>query len=82
MAIDPVSGNASISSFLDHVLAVNDRAGHTGAIAMQFWPQLAEKPVKSLAIYRPRSSRQSCASDGTEWRLPMRQGWVHAHARK
>ena len=35
---------------MDHILAVKDGAGHTGAVTMQFWPQFAEEPVEGLAV--------------------------------
>jgi hypothetical protein len=35
---------------MDHILAVKDRAGHTGAVTMQLWPKLPEEPVEGLAI--------------------------------
>lgn len=37
---------------LQEVLAVDDGAGHAGAIAVQLWPQLAKQPGESLACVR------------------------------
>jgi hypothetical protein len=35
---------------MQDVLALKDRAGHTGAVTMQFWPQFADEPVEGLAV--------------------------------
>ena len=35
--------------FLDHILAVDDRAGHPGAVTMQFRSQLGEKTIQGRA---------------------------------
>ena len=35
---------------MNDILPVEDRAGHAGAVTMQFWPQFAEEPVEGLAV--------------------------------
>ena len=35
--------------FLDHILSVDDRAGHAGAVTMQFRSQLGEKTIQGRA---------------------------------
>jgi hypothetical protein len=37
--------------FLDHIFAVDHRAGHAGAVAMQLRPQVTEQPIQVRARF-------------------------------